>query len=542
MIEILLALLPFALGIFHEWTAGIISVVLLVFIMVRSDKRSFKIPKDPLFISSVLIPVFFLVSPLWAVDRGMTVLGFTKFLPVPLFLILLKNTPKPEDPFKFLPVSGASMTVLSFILSLIFPQEGWFLVSGRLAGFFQYPNTFALFLLVCLSLSLLRSPLSKKDLFCIPFLLTGIIMSGSRTVFILMVLFFIFYIISVKDRKLKFITLAVTLTIVIGVGLYAFISGDRSSVGRVLTTSLGSSTFVGRFLYFKDVIPQILKHPLGLGYKGYSYLQTSFQTGVYSVDHVHNDLLQILIDVGWIPSAVLCYSVIKRFIRIDMRRKVTVVIMVLHILFDFDMQFVSMLIIFFVLLYDHEGKDVAIKNKISAIVPITCAVLMGTYFAIPSLLGFFREDRAAVKVYPAYTDSYVALIGKAENAEEMEKIADRILKYNDSVSIAYSAKARVSFSEGDVIKMIEYKEKAIDRNRYGITEYTDYMDMLAVCTNMYIDAGKYDSAKYCIDKIKEIPVRLEKVRNGTSALAYRIDDKPELDLPDEYRKIIDSLG
>lgn len=40
-------------------------------------------------------------------------------------------------------------------------------------------------------------------------------------------------------------------------------------------------------------------------------------------------------------------------------------------------------------------------------------------------MGVFREDRAAVKVYPAYTDSYVALIGKAENAEEMEKIDDK---------------------------------------------------------------------------------------------------------------------
>ena len=43
-----------------------------------------------------------------------------------------------------------------------------------------------------------------------------------------------------------------------------------------------------------------------------------------------------------------------------------------------------------------------------------------------------------------------------------------------------------------------------------------------------------------IDKIKEVPGMLENVRSNTSSLAYKIKDKPELDLPEEYMKIIEN--
>ena len=304
MLEILIAILPFALGIFHEWTSGILSVVLVVLIYLNSRKtKTFMIPKSSLFVAAILLPLAFLVSPLWAVDKGMTVMGFVKFLPLPLFMVLLRNYDKndkdEEDLFRFLPLSGAIMTIMSFALGLIFPKEGYFLVSGRLAGFFQYPNTFALFLLVALALMLLKGgKLSKIDLICAPVLLIGIILSGSRTVFILLFLFIIYYVIIAKEKKYKIMAGISALLVCAGAGVYVLVTGNTDTVGRFLTTSLSSSTFVGRFLYFKDVFPQIIRHPLGLGYMGYFYSQPSFQTGVYTVNHVHNDLLQILIDIG----------------------------------------------------------------------------------------------------------------------------------------------------------------------------------------------------------------------------------------------------
>ncbi|MCR5617307.1 MAG: O-antigen ligase family protein [Clostridiales bacterium] len=548
MLEILIAILPFALGIFHEWTSGILSVVLVVLIYLNSRKsKTFMIPKSSLFVATILLPLAFLVSPLWAVDKGMTVMGFVKFLPLPLFMVLLRNYDKndkdEEDLFRFLPLSGAIMTIMSFALGLIFPKEGYFLVSGRLAGFFQYPNTFALFLLVALALMLLRGgKLSKIDLICAPVLLIGIILSGSRTVFILLFLFIIYYVIIAKEKKYKIMAGISALLVCAGAGIYVLVTGNTDTVGRFLTTSLSSSTFVGRFLYFKDVLPQIIKHPLGLGYMGYFYSQPSFQTGVYTVNHVHNDLLQILIDIGWIPGLLFCYVFVRGFIKADMRRKAVLVIMALHLLFDFDMQFVCMDLILLMLLFDKKEEGIEIKNRMEFYVTAGAGVLLSLYFTIPMFLSFINRDDLAVKVYPPCTKSHLVLLTKAETVESMDKAADNVLKYNDSTAIAYAAKARVSFSKGDIVEMIDYQNKAIERDRYGLQEYLDYIDMLAVSTKLYWEAGDTESAKYCTDKIKEVPQRLEEVKNGTSSLAYKIKDKPELDLPQEYVDIINTLA
>ena len=548
MLEILIAILPFALGIFHEWTSGILSVVLVVLIYLNSRKtKTFMIPKSSLFVAAILLPLAFLVSPLWAVDKGMTVMGFVKFLPLPLFMVLLRNYDKndkdEEDLFRFLPLSGAIMTIMSFALGLIFPKEGYFLVSGRLAGFFQYPNTFALFLLVALALMLLRGgKLSKIDLICAPVLLIGIILSGSRTVFILLFLFIIYYVIIAKEKKYKIMAGISALLVCAGAGVYVLVTGNTDTVGRFLTTSLSSSTFVGRFLYFKDVFPQIIRHPLGLGYMGYFYSQPSFQTGVYTVNHVHNDLLQILIDIGWIPGLLFCYVFVRGFIKADMRRKAVLVIMALHLLFDFDMQFVCMDLILLMLLFDKKEEGIEIKNRTEFYVTAGAGVLLSLYFTIPMFLSFINRDDLAVKVYPPCTKSHLVLLTKAETVESMDKAADNVLKYNDSTAIAYAAKARVSFSKGDIVEMIDYQNKAIERDRYGLQEYLDYIDMLAVSTKLYWEAGDTESAKYCTDKIKEVPQRLEEVKNGTSSLAYKINDKPELDLPQEYVDIINTLA
>lgn len=52
-------------------------------------------------------------------------------------------------------------------------------------------------------------------------------------------------------------------------------TGNMQSIGRYLTISLSSSTFLGGLLYVKDAVIPILTNPLGLGYQGYGYEQGS---------------------------------------------------------------------------------------------------------------------------------------------------------------------------------------------------------------------------------------------------------------------------
>ena len=71
------------------------------------------------------------------------------------------------------------MTVLSGGLSLIPPLNGFFTVNSRLAGFFQYPNTFALYLLA------------------------GIILTGSRTGFVLFAVTVVCFCFILRDRRIR---------------------------------------------------------------------------------------------------------------------------------------------------------------------------------------------------------------------------------------------------------------------------------------------------------------------------------------------------
>ena len=64
-----------------------------------------------------------------------------------------------------------------------------FLVSERLSGFFQYPNTFALFLLISELLLLKKINLKIIDYITLAVLIGGLLYTGSRTVFLLFILF-----------------------------------------------------------------------------------------------------------------------------------------------------------------------------------------------------------------------------------------------------------------------------------------------------------------------------------------------------------------
>ena len=157
--QILLASAPFLIGVFEEYISSVVAVILLVFLFVTvlRNKR-LVIKREPVIIAVSVIEVFFLLSPLWAVDKGMTLMGFVKFLPVLLFVMLLHQNDRfaPSSYLKFVPHSGIVMAALSFVLSRFPVLKDYFLVSGRLAGFFQYSNTFAVFLLLGIILLMFR--------------------------------------------------------------------------------------------------------------------------------------------------------------------------------------------------------------------------------------------------------------------------------------------------------------------------------------------------------------------------------------------------
>ena len=431
------------------------------------------------------------------------------------------------------------MVVLSLLLGLIPALRPFFYVNHRLAGFFQYPNTFALYALIGIPILAEREKWGVREFACLIVLLAGVALSGSRTVMVLLGAAVILYVILLRNTRRRIALIASFGVMLLAAALYARISGDDSSAGRYLTTSAGSSTFLGRLLYARDVLPVILRHPFGLGYLGYWYTQGSFQTGVYSVMHIHNDLLQFLADVGWVPAALLAWAAIRSFLHGDRRRRVLLSLIAAHALLDFDLQFIAVDMLLLLIMGQEPGRR-TMRVRRAAALPAGCILAaVCLYFGAASGLYYMGRMDACAAVYPGYTPAQTVRLIAAGDARSMGEIADGILDHNASVPLAWNARARIAYSDGDIGQMIECKKRAIALEKYELSEYLDYADMLSVALRMYNEAGDAASAAVCLEELRGIPAMLDEVRAGTSALGWRIADRPELELPAEYIWLLD---
>lgn len=542
-IFILFVIAPFAVGLYYEFLSAAASVILLICLwLYRKHAHGLVLPKEPVFTASLMITLFFLLSPLWAVDRGMAVLGFVKFLPLPLFALCLAQLDAGQraSMLRSIPVTGAAMTVLSFALSLIPAFGSTFLVNSRLAGFFQYPNVFALYLLIGVLITASDKKWDALHLAVLIVLSFGIFESGSRTTFLLFAASILYLCVFSKDRRSHRSLLISFGLIVAATAVYVICTGNVSSVGRYVTTSLSSSTFLGRLLYFKDALPVILRHPLGLGYMGYHYLQGSFQTGVYSVASIHNELLQLLLDIGWIPAGVALYAFVKSFIRADSDARLLLLVILAHCMMDFDLQFISVGFVLILIMMNTKVSPEKTERKkaVKCFVPLT--VILSSvclYFGIACGLYYAGDTVSAAAIYPGYTLAWENILLRAEDVSEMDAAANEILKRNSSHSLANSAKARVAYSEGDFVSMIKYKEKAIAAARYSLNEYLDYAAMLDVGVQLYTQNGDSKGAEYCRKHLRNIPEMIDDVLADTSSIAWKLDEKPQLTLPDEFYEL-----
>ena len=543
-LQILLLISPFLAGLFFEYLACAVTLFLLVYILFAwKKKRLFVVPKSLTLLSVTVIVLFLGITALWAVDHGMALLGFAKFLVLPLFaLTATQLSPSQRQALlQTVPLSGIAMTVLSYGLSFVPALRGFFLVNDRLAGFFQYPNVFALFLLVGIVLLVSQQQWKLLRIVGLLVLLFGLFQTGSRTTFILLVAAVIALTVFLKDKTTRIVLLSTVGLLLIATVIYVICTGNMSSIGRYLTTSLSESTFLGRLLYDKDALPVIASHPFGLGYLGYSFLQGSFQTGVYSVTHIHNELLQILLDVGWLPTVLAVFAFARSFLRSTPTFRILLALIAAHCLLDFDLQFPA--IGFILILIMLQGETYTPWKSLRSATPVlsTVLALISLYFGIVSGLYYADRPQTAVKLYPAYTACWQQYLVQTDNIEQADYAANQILRYNQSVSLAYSAKARTAYSQGDFGSMILYKEKAIALSRYSLIEYLDYASMLHTGYQLYMQNYDTASAEICRTHLLKIPQMLADVEKKTSTIAWKLDDKPELTLPPAYQQAIQQL-
>ena len=546
LIKIFLCLTPFLFGLYYEFSSYFAQIFILVILLIKLLKqKKFKVYLNFASMALAIISVGYLFTCIYAVDKGMAILGFLKFtIPLTFGLLLMQyKQEEVKDMMTLVPISGVIMVIVSMIFKYIpFLPNVFYLQNGRMMGFFQYANTFALFLLIgIIYIGYSKQPKWKIIIYNIG-LLFGILISGCRTVQILTLLNYIIMIIKQKELRMYFIALVIIA--IAGTIGYVLITGNLNTVGRYLTTSTSSRSLQERLLYYKDAIPLILRHPFGLGYMGYSYIQSQIQTGIYQAAYVHNDFLQFALDIGIIPLVVLIIALIKNLFskNKELSFRLILLTIALHMLIDFDLQFMIIFLILVMTLNLWDNKEYEYEtNKIALISIDTLLIIIYLYFGIVTLLNYFEKDEIATKMYPIYTEANIAIANNYMQNEDINsayKIALNIQKTNKELGMIYNIKAYYYYINKDWKSMVQNKKKYLEFNKYNLKEYDEYVLMLSEAIEYYAQNEEMEKAMEYIKQVAEVPSIIEHVKSSTSSISYNLKDIPTFELSENVQKYI----
>lgn len=524
-------------GGLYDFAAALYGVAFSVFLMfiIRKNKY-FILPCGITSISIGIILAGYVISVFTAMDKGIALIGVIRFSAVCLFWILWNNlNDSTRTRIKtLLPMAAFCLTAAAMVMYMFPYARECLFNNDRLGGIFQYSNTYAVFLLVAIILIAFRERKNRKEYVELTVLLVGIVLTGSRSVFVLLILTVIILLAIRKVNCLKIFAAAVT-----AVGVCLFLQRlSGFDIGRLLKLTLNSSTLNGRFLYWYDAIQVIIKNPLGLGYMGYFFFQPQFQTGNYITKFVHNDILQCGLDAGVIPMVAL---VVVIFANIFNRKnsgqnRLALLIIFLHCMFDFDLQFTAMFCIMLMFLRE-ESRNIRITGWGAGILTAGMALVCG-YFSLALFFSHFEMNSEALALYPADTFAREKLM--REKGDEGQ--ARIIIRENGMLASAYECSVQYYLKEQEYVKACEDVRGILKCAGYDISLYNQSVYYLSIALDQAVRKGDMENAGMILDQILAVPDLLEELRAKTSFFAYRIYDVPQFELDESIEEYIRSLS
>ena len=541
----------FAFGLFYEYIACVFcGIAGLFYFVMAMQKKKMVFYLNPESVILCIIVMMYLITCIYGVDAGMSLIGFFKILTIFFFMCcVMQLTEQERDSMLMLiPISGCVMTVSGVLAYIIEPIRSFFYnffyTAGRLGGFFQYANIFALFCLVGVILVLEQEQeisLKKQRVVQALILCIGILLSGSRTVFLLLAVVCIT--LAVRRKELRLPITALLAVMVGGAVVYAAITGNVQNVGRFLTTSIHSSTFLGRFLYVKDGIRLLSHQPFGLGYLGYYFMEPKIQTGVYSVRYIHNDFLQMALDIGILPCILFLWIIGRNVFGKgkDFKNRLILAVLSLHCLVDFDLEFTSMWFLLILLLDMYQGKELNIaaggKTAFYKILAGLASVA-GIYMGIAMLPRYVGNADLTVRFLPFYTEEKTEQLFKETDSGGAEEKAKSVWKQNPYIAEAYDILAVTAYQRGDFLQMADYKKKSLELQKYNMDAYERYVMLLSQAVSAANKRGDMDTMKQLLEEAASVPEVLKKVEKETDPIAYQIRDIPDFELD---RKVSDYI-
>lgn len=526
---------------FYEYSVmlfGVLTVMLLAFRYCSG--RSFYIIRTKRLYSGLNIPfavfAFSIIAVLWALDKVMAAVGVARSLPLLVFMYYCFQIEDDEKDrmLRMLPVFGLFMVTIGLIslFSVTFKDRFW--QADRFGGFFQYSNSCALFLLICIVVHvrhiLVFPKIEDKRKFFIwcfelMLLIIGFLLTGSRSVFILGIIYGIFS--SVKNIRIRRVFLPILIFGLACLGVISFITGNTQNVGRIFTVLRYSSTFWGRILYYKDGFKILFKYPFGLGYMGYYYVEPVYQNGMYTTRFIHNELLQAALDLSVISAILILVYIVFQFLkgRQTEEKKEILALILLASLFDFHLQFYFIMIIAVLCLDLGRGEDAKRMNSktIKENIVLFSVVAVGfVYLLIPFIAIRVADYKTSLSFLPHYTPAEEEVLKNAEDVESAERIAKELISHNKYAFDAYRYLAYAEVMNGKYDSAVAYLDKFIAIKRYDKESYLEYDGLL---DDMLSDPQNPPETIQMLNSKKDsLPLVLKKLQSTTDPLSYRLKD------------------
>lgn len=528
-------------GGLYERTAYFLLPVSLLYIWMKAKKKGYLLMENQkCIVSKSIMLLSGAFSVFVGIDRGESIYGFFRLVVILILGFAMRQIKEENKWFyiKIIPVLGILQSACS-LLHNIPCFNSWISSTGRLAGSFEYPNTMALFLLFGVIVA--EHFFNHGKRLVQVFLIIALFATGSRTAFLMSGGYLVYYFIRYrgKNRTLLFCFLSMISLIWIAEKMGMNLLG----LDRFTKVSLHASTFQGRLLYWEDALKMVCKHPLGLGYMGYFYLQQIEQTGIYSVRFVHNEWLQWILDYGVLMGLGMSLYFLSLPKIIGVVEKELLCMAAVYSFFDFHMQFLSIVMI---VLLCTKGEIVShCKWKRRWDCCLLIATVCSVYLCVSAGMAHYYADLGnygqAVQWNPFSARYKQEFLLQSENLEIADVYAEQLLKENKYLYVAYMIRSNAAAKERRIKDFIRYRKEALRLRKYEMQEYEDYFEILAC---WYMDAYKnndYSAMEQCIEAMTEIPKQIDEVKKDTSVRAYRIQEKPDFYFKEEYIALLEML-
>jgi len=532
-IPIIMCVALAAMGGLFDSTVAFIGALIAIslFVMLMKGETFLKRDSRKVFLIPLGILAVAVVVSFWAVDYMHNLMGVLRLGVVCLWMWLVRCREDKERAFAkgILPLLGCIDVVISAFSLCIPSLKGWFWENERLSGFFQYANTNALFLAVGILILVYGWKEGKKKIFSmvqLVILLIGFLMTGSRSVLLVLAGWGIWYAIKTAEFRKPFL-LGTGLFLVLG-GVFVAITGNTQNIGRIFTIFTSNSTLWGRALYYRDALILLSKKFYGLGRMGYYYSQGTFQSGVYHIKFVHNDFLQLALDYGVIALVLLVLFLGWQLVRGKQNRtdKCLLLFICVASVVDFHCQYLLVLMMACLFLDYGDGsreKKSQLKENYF-ILPVLIMVFL--YIGIGTGAERMGNPNLALSMIPGYTTAQEKIIlgymGTIESYEEATRLIDK----NPYNITAYIVRGSFLASQLQVEPCIADLDRMLKLDPYNVEYYKQYETLLQnMCTEGELFLEE-EEKKMLQDRMESLPKELEEMETRTSSLAYKIKDKP----------------